>query len=163
MEGSEGIQYHLCSTYRGLWGLVVVQLSQLSGRALAAHARHVLCSTPGLFTFLYESFRITLTWSNTPSVSYCETFLSGSEVSSTIQDSFTKLRLAHIQRSKGRSGSAMRMRIYRLCYRQNLPMPILPRKCIIGPILITDLIIATSQALSGKLGHQNSSMKNDVT
>ena len=31
-----GIQYHLCSTYRGLWGLVIVQLSWLSGRALAA-------------------------------------------------------------------------------------------------------------------------------
>ena len=29
-----GIQYHLCSTYRGLWGLVVVRLSWLSGRAL---------------------------------------------------------------------------------------------------------------------------------
>ena len=29
-----GIQYHLCSTYRGLWGLAVVRLSWLSGRAL---------------------------------------------------------------------------------------------------------------------------------
>ena len=34
-----GIQYHLCSIHRGLWGLVVVQLSWLSGRALAAQAR----------------------------------------------------------------------------------------------------------------------------
>ena len=41
-----GIQYHLCSTYRGLWGLEVVQLSRLSGRALAAQARGVLVSTP---------------------------------------------------------------------------------------------------------------------
>ena len=48
-----GIQYHLCSTYRGLWGLVVVRLSWLSGRTLAAQARGVLGSTPGgcrLFT-----------------------------------------------------------------------------------------------------------------
>ena len=36
-----GIQYHLSSTYRGLWGLVVVQLSWLSGRALAAKARGI--------------------------------------------------------------------------------------------------------------------------
>ena len=42
-----GIQYHLCSTYRGLWGLVVVWLSWLSGRALVVQARGVLCSTPG--------------------------------------------------------------------------------------------------------------------
>ena len=52
-----GIQYHLCSTYRGLWGLVVVQLLWLSGRALAAQARGVLALTPGscqpFFTFLY--------------------------------------------------------------------------------------------------------------
>ena len=41
-----GIQCHLCSTYRGLWGLVVVQLLWLSGRALAAQARGVLGSTP---------------------------------------------------------------------------------------------------------------------
>ena len=33
-----GIQYHLCSIYRGLWGLVVVRLSWFSGRALAAQA-----------------------------------------------------------------------------------------------------------------------------
>ena len=34
------IQYHLCGRYiyRGVWGLVVVQLSQLSGRVLAAQA-----------------------------------------------------------------------------------------------------------------------------
>ena len=37
-----GIQYHLCSTYRGLWGGLVLQLSWLSGRALAAQARGVL-------------------------------------------------------------------------------------------------------------------------
>ena len=41
------IQYHPHSTYRGLWGLVVVRLSWLSGRALAAQARGVLGSTPG--------------------------------------------------------------------------------------------------------------------
>ena len=40
-------QYHLCSTYRGLWGLVVVRLLWLSGRALAAQARGILGSTPG--------------------------------------------------------------------------------------------------------------------
>ena len=34
------------STYRGFWGLVVVRLPYLSGRALAAQARGVLCSTP---------------------------------------------------------------------------------------------------------------------
>ena len=32
------IQYHLCSTYRELWRLVVVQLSWLGGRTLAAAA-----------------------------------------------------------------------------------------------------------------------------
>ena len=41
------IQYHLCSTYRGLWGLVVVRLSWLSDRVRAAQARDVLVSTPG--------------------------------------------------------------------------------------------------------------------
>ena len=46
-----GIQYHLCSTYRGLWGLVVVLLSWVSDRALAAQARGVLSSNPS--TFLY--------------------------------------------------------------------------------------------------------------
>ena len=53
-----GIQYHLCSTYRGLWGLVVVRLLWLSGRALAAQARDVLGSTPGdcrLFHFPLSS------------------------------------------------------------------------------------------------------------
>ena len=29
---SEGIQYHLCSTYRVLWGLLIIQLSWLSSR-----------------------------------------------------------------------------------------------------------------------------------
>ena len=38
---------HLCSTYRGLWGLVVVQVSWLSGRALVAQARGVVGLTPG--------------------------------------------------------------------------------------------------------------------
>ena len=42
-----GIQYHLCSTYRGLWGLMIVWLSWLSGRALVAQPRGVLGSTPG--------------------------------------------------------------------------------------------------------------------
>ena len=41
-----GIQYHLCSTCRGFWGLMVVQLSWLSGRALETQARDVLGSTP---------------------------------------------------------------------------------------------------------------------
>ena len=41
-----GIQYHLCSTCRGLWELVVIRLLWLSGRALAAQARGVLGSTP---------------------------------------------------------------------------------------------------------------------
>ena len=44
---SWAIQYHLCSTYRGLLGIVVVQLSLLSGRTLAAQARGVLGLTPG--------------------------------------------------------------------------------------------------------------------
>ena len=34
--------YHLCSTYRGMWGLVVVWLSWLIGRVLAAQPRGVL-------------------------------------------------------------------------------------------------------------------------
>ena len=34
-----GTQYNLCSTYRGLWGLVVVLLFWLNGRALVAQAR----------------------------------------------------------------------------------------------------------------------------
>ena len=42
--GIQCIQYHLCSTFRGLWG---VWLSRLSGRALAAQARGVLGLTPG--------------------------------------------------------------------------------------------------------------------
>ena len=42
-----GIQYHQCSTYRGLWGLVVVRLLWLSGRVLAAQASVVLGLTPG--------------------------------------------------------------------------------------------------------------------
>ena len=50
----QGIQYHLCSAYRGL---VVVWLLWLSGRAQGAQARGVLGSmyptTAGLFTFLY--------------------------------------------------------------------------------------------------------------
>ena len=37
-----GIQYHHCSTYRGFWQLVVVQLLWLNGRTLAAQARGVL-------------------------------------------------------------------------------------------------------------------------
>ena len=51
-----GIQHHLCSACRGLWGLVVVQLSWLSGRALAVQARGVLGLIVGLFTFLYFHF-----------------------------------------------------------------------------------------------------------
>ena len=48
-----GIQYHLCSTYRGLWGLVVVGWSWLSGREhwMAAQARGVLSSTSDNFQF----------------------------------------------------------------------------------------------------------------
>ena len=46
-----------CSTYRGLWGLVVVLLSWLISRALAAQPRGVLgvwfSVTASLFTFLY--------------------------------------------------------------------------------------------------------------
>ena len=42
-----GIQYHLCSKYRGLWRLVVIQLLWLSDRALVAQARGVLGSIPG--------------------------------------------------------------------------------------------------------------------
>ena len=38
-----GIQYHLCSTYRGLWELVVVWLSKFSGRALASQAKCPHC------------------------------------------------------------------------------------------------------------------------
>ena len=55
----KSIQYHLCSTYRGLWGVVFVQLSWLSGRALAAQAMAEVVSwvwlpaTASLFTFLY--------------------------------------------------------------------------------------------------------------
>ena len=49
----------MCSTYRGLWGLVVVRLSWLSGRALVAQARGVLGLIPAmasLFSFLYFRF-----------------------------------------------------------------------------------------------------------
>ena len=43
-----------CSTDRGLWGLVVIRLSWLSGRVLMAQARGVrLLATTSLFTFLY--------------------------------------------------------------------------------------------------------------
>ena len=51
-----GIQYHPCSTYRGLWGLVVVQL----WGSVAEHCRLKpevswvrLPATAGFFTFLY--------------------------------------------------------------------------------------------------------------
>ena len=47
---------NLYSTCRGLWGFVVIWLSWLSGRALAAQARGVwirLPATAGFFTFLY--------------------------------------------------------------------------------------------------------------
>ena len=38
---TDTFQYRLCSTYRGLWGLVVVQsLSHVACRALVAQARH---------------------------------------------------------------------------------------------------------------------------
>ena len=60
--------------------------------------------------YKYESLRIMLTWSNAPSVSYCGIFLSSSEASSTIQDSFTKPRIARVQHSKIAHGPAMRMR-----------------------------------------------------
>ena len=43
---------------------------------------------------------ITLTWSNPPSVSYYGIFPVMRQICSTIQDSFTKLQLAYIQRSK---------------------------------------------------------------
>ena len=47
-------QYHLCSTYRRLWGLVVVRLLWLNGRGLAAQGKGVLTpSNCWLFTFLY--------------------------------------------------------------------------------------------------------------
>ena len=45
-DGDWGIQYHLRTIHRGLWGLVVVRLSWLSGRTLAAQAGGVLGSTP---------------------------------------------------------------------------------------------------------------------
>ena len=47
---------NLYSACRGLWGLVVIRLSWLSGRALAAQARGLwvrLPATAGLFTFFY--------------------------------------------------------------------------------------------------------------
>ena len=52
-------QYQLCNTYRGLWGLVVVWLLWLSGRALAAQASSVLgltfrCCWPFHSLFLSE-------------------------------------------------------------------------------------------------------------
>ena len=62
---------YMCSTYRGFWALMVVQLSWLSGRALAAQAIGVLGSTPGScqpFAFLYvclitsKTVRIKTTW-----------------------------------------------------------------------------------------------------
>ena len=37
----------MCSTYRGVWGLVVVRLLWLSGRALVAQARGVVGLTHG--------------------------------------------------------------------------------------------------------------------
>ena len=48
------IQYHLCSTYKGLWGLVVVLLSWLRSRALGFNFDSwQRGSTPGDCTFLY--------------------------------------------------------------------------------------------------------------
>lgn len=40
--------YHLCSTYRGMWGLLIVCLSWLSVRALVAQTRVVMGSTSGV-------------------------------------------------------------------------------------------------------------------
>ena len=81
--------------------------------------------------YKYESLCITLTWSNPPSVSY----YTGSEVNSTIQDSFTNLRLAHLQCSKNFIGCVI-SRVCQCWY--------CPEKCIIGPIPITNPIIGTS-------------------
>ena len=52
------IQYHLCSTYRGLWGLVVVLLSWLRSKALGLTPGNwvQLLATASLFTFL--NFRL---------------------------------------------------------------------------------------------------------
>ena len=78
-------------------------------------------------------------------VSYCETFLSSREASSTNQDSFTKPQLARIQRSKRRIASTWFCNVHASfighVISKILPMPILLRKCIIGLIPITDPII----------------------
>ena len=55
--------------------------------------------------YKYASLHIMLTWSKAPSVTYCRTLLSDSEAGSTIQSSFVKLRLAHVQRSKRKIAS----------------------------------------------------------
>ena len=49
--------------------------------------------------------RILLPWSDAPAVSYYGLFLSGSETSSTVQDNFTKLQLAHVQRMMRKNAS----------------------------------------------------------
>ena len=78
-------------------------------------------------------------------VSYCETFLSSSEASSTNQDSFTKPQLARIQRSKRRIASTWFCNVHASFIGHVigiiLPLPILPRKCIISLIPIIDPII----------------------
>ena len=53
-----GLQYHLCSTYRGLWGLVVVWLLWLSGRVLA-----VMCLPA--FHFQWNILTISSQWQRT--------------------------------------------------------------------------------------------------
>ena len=56
---TEALQYHLCSIYRGLWGLVVVRLSyklvaQWQSTGCTSQASWVrFLATAGLFTFLY--------------------------------------------------------------------------------------------------------------
>ena len=116
--------------------------------------------------YKYESLCIALTWSNAPSVSYCGTFLSGSEASSTIQDSFTTLQLACVQRSKRRIASTWFCNalvsfigrvIGRICQCWYCP-----RKCIISPIPITNPIIGASLAQShwdGVVGGPDATMK----
>ena len=95
----------------------------------------------------YESFRITLTWSNAPSVSYCETFLSSSETSSTIQDSFTKPWLTRIQCSREEllaRGSAMRTHHLSVTLSIEFADADTAQKAHYCPIPITNLIISAS-------------------
>ena len=98
--------------------------------------------------YKYESLRIMLTWNNAPSVSYCGPFLSSSEAGST--DHPRQLYQAatwhphSVRRELLACGSALNMYHLSIALSVEFANADIPRKCIIGSMLITNLIIGAS-------------------